>query len=149
MAKKISRPAPYLSKKIQRRGNCRGRIGGCQARGVFAKQGIASVTLAFQELYTAAAAGIIDACVYGGTATVSDNKFYESFKYYITPPVIGQYASSLLVNKAKFEALPYDLNRIVRTAFDFQGTNRSVWCIANDNRRLMRIRAQAATLALL
>ena len=31
----------------------------------------------FSKLYTAAAAGIIDACVFGGTTTMHDNKFYE------------------------------------------------------------------------
>ena len=94
---------------------------------VLTRAGGTAVLLPGGELYTGLERGIIDATEWIGPYHDYKMGFHQIAKYYYTP---GWHepgtALELIFNKSKFEALPEDLQMILRTAAD----RLNVWMLA-------------------
>ncbi|GAH37051.1 unnamed protein product, partial [marine sediment metagenome] len=84
---------------------------------VFDALGVKTVYIPAQEMYTAAATGIIDAEAYGSYVLNYDMGFHEVFKYYLVPSFNAPYCSDWFVNMDVFNSLPEDLKTIVESAY--------------------------------
>lgn len=71
--------------------------------------GVAPVTMAFAEVYTSLATGVIDGCASSNLVDYRDGKWYEQAKYLYPLPLSGAQAAPVIVNKAAWDSLPADL----------------------------------------
>jgi TRAP-type C4-dicarboxylate transport system substrate-binding protein len=71
--------------------------------------GVSPVTMAFAEVYTSLATGVIDGCASSNLVDYRDGKWYEQAKYLYPLPLSGAQASPVIVNKAAWDTLPADL----------------------------------------
>jgi TRAP-type C4-dicarboxylate transport system substrate-binding protein len=71
--------------------------------------GVAPVTMAFAEVYTSLATGVIDGCASSNLVDYRDGKWYEQAKYLYPLPLSGAQAAPVIVNKAAWDTLPTDL----------------------------------------
>jgi TRAP-type C4-dicarboxylate transport system substrate-binding protein len=78
--------------------------------------GVAPVTMAFAEVYTSLATGVIDGCASSNLVDYRDGKWYEQAKYIYPLPVSGAQTSPIIVNKAAWDSLPADLQAALETA---------------------------------
>ena len=99
--------------------------------------GVSTVYIPAQEMYTAAATGVIDATVYGSYVLNDEMGFAEVFKYYLTPSWNAPWCSCWFVNKDSFDALPEDLQMIVESAY--YATNHYTCPILNQQRNVESI----------
>lgn len=84
---------------------------------VFSKLGGSSQTIPAQELFTAMQSGVIDALEWVGPWNDLTLGFHRVSKYYYGPAFQeGGPTLELMVNKAAFEGLPKDLQRIVKAS---------------------------------
>jgi len=79
--------------------------------------GVSTVYIPAQEMYTAAATGVIDATVYGSYVLNDLMGFAEVFKYYLVPSWNAPWCSCWFVNTDSFNALPENLEAIVESAY--------------------------------
>lgn len=78
--------------------------------------GVSPVSMAFAEVYTSLATGVIDGCASSNLIDYRDGKWYEHAKYLYPLPVSAAQVSPTIANKAAFDSLPDDLKAAVRTA---------------------------------
>jgi TRAP-type C4-dicarboxylate transport system substrate-binding protein len=78
--------------------------------------GVAPVTMAFSEVYTSLATGVIDGCASSNLIDYRDGKWYEQAKYLYTLPVSGAQESPIVVNPDAWATLPKDLQTILEVA---------------------------------
>ncbi len=78
--------------------------------------GVAPVTMAFAEVYTSLATGVIDGCASSNLVDYRDGKWYEQAKYLYPLPLSGAQTSPIIVNKAAWDTLPADLQAALLTA---------------------------------
>ncbi|MCC6306506.1 MAG: TRAP transporter substrate-binding protein DctP [Rhodobacteraceae bacterium] len=87
------------------------------AYGAFMRElGVAPVSMAFAEVYTSLATGVIDGCCSSNLVDYRDGKWYEQAKYLYPVAVSGAQASPTVVNQASFDSLPDDLKSILEVA---------------------------------
>jgi TRAP-type C4-dicarboxylate transport system substrate-binding protein len=78
--------------------------------------GASPVTIAFSEVYTALATGVVDGVDGCNIIDHRDGKFYEVAKYMYPLPLTGSQSMSLIVNMDAWNKLPDDLKAILETA---------------------------------
>jgi TRAP-type C4-dicarboxylate transport system substrate-binding protein len=78
--------------------------------------GVAPVTMAFGEVYTSLATGVIDGCASSNLVDYRDGKWYEQAKYLYPLPLSGAQTSPVIVNKAAWDSLPADLQAALAAA---------------------------------
>jgi len=78
--------------------------------------GVAPVTMAFAEVYTSLATGVIDGCASSNLVDYRDGKWYEQAKYLYPLPLSGAQTSPVIVNKAAWDTLPADLQATLLAA---------------------------------
>jgi TRAP-type C4-dicarboxylate transport system substrate-binding protein len=78
--------------------------------------GVAPVTMAFAEVYTSLATGVIDGCASSNLVDYRDGKWYEQAKYLYPLPLSGAQTSPVIVNKAAWDSLPADLQATLLAA---------------------------------
>ncbi len=86
-----------------------------------AQFGAQPVTMAFGETYTALATGVIEGCCSSNLIDYRDGKFYEIAKNFYPVPATQSQVSPVVVNKAKWDALPADLQAIMTLAGVWHG----------------------------
>lgn len=100
---------------------------------VWQKLGANVVNLAAGDIYTALQSGALDAAEFVGPYNDLALGFHQVCKEYYLPSFIEPgMATELAVNKAKFEALPKDLQAIVETACQAEYEQVSADFYAND-----------------
>lgn len=77
--------------------------------------GVAPVTMAFGEVYTSLATGVIDGCASSNLIDYRDGKWYEQAKHLYPLPVSGAQLSPIIVNKAAWDSLPADLQALLQS----------------------------------
>lgn len=96
------------------------------AYGKFVAQfGVSPVTMAFSETYTALATGVIDGCCSSNLIDYRDGKFYEVAKHFYPVPATESQVSPIVVNKAKWDELPKDVQDIVTLAAVWHGQGQA------------------------
>ena len=83
--------------------------------------GAAPVTMAFAEVYTSLATGVIDGVDGCNIIDHRDGKFYEVAKWMYPLPLTGAQTCPLIVNSNAWNTLPDDLKAIVTTAAKWAG----------------------------
>ncbi len=78
--------------------------------------GVAPVTMAFSEVYTSLATGVIDGCASSNLIDYRDGKWYEQAKYLYPVPLSGAQVAPTIVNRQAFESLPADLQSLLQVA---------------------------------
>jgi len=87
------------------------------AYGRFMRQlGVSPVTMAFGEVYTSLATGVIDGCASSNLIDYRDGKWFEQAKFLYPLPVSGAQTSPIVANKAAYDKLPPDLKAILEVA---------------------------------
>jgi len=91
--------------------------------GAFLKYvGAAPVTMAFGEVYTSLATGVIDGVDGTNIIDIYDGKFHEVAKYLYPLPILGSETTPILVNMNAWKKLPQDLQAILTIAARWCGT---------------------------
>lgn len=104
---------------------------------VWAKLGAAVTNLAAGEIFAALQSGTLDAAEFVGPYNDLALGFYQIAKNYYFPSFVEPgLATEVTVNKAKFQALPEDLQAIVRTAAQAAYDDVASDMYANDPRAL-------------
>jgi TRAP-type mannitol/chloroaromatic compound transport system substrate-binding protein len=104
---------------------------------VWQKMGASVTNLAAGEIFQALQSGTLDAAEFVGPYNDLALGFYQICKNYYFPSFIEPgLATEAVVNKAKYTALPKDLQEIVRTACQAEYDNVGSDFIANDPRAL-------------
>lgn len=87
------------------------------AYGKFLRQlGVSPASLAWSEIYTSLATGVIDGTIGSNLVDHRDGNHIEVAKYMYPLPVAGAQVLPIVVNKQAWNRLPDDLKAIVRTA---------------------------------
>jgi len=95
------------------------RAGGATAS-VLGGAGAAVTYISGGELYTSLATGVVEAAVYGGTATASYLSLQEVAKYWTMPYLQGGSGTvSIQANLDSWNALPDDLKAILKVAAEY------------------------------
>jgi TRAP-type mannitol/chloroaromatic compound transport system substrate-binding protein len=96
-----------------------------RAPGMYGKMlrnlGITPVALSFGEMYTGAATGVIDATAGSPLSDFFDVKIHEVLHYIYPQPLAASQATSVVINKEKFDSLPNDLKEILLVASRYIG----------------------------
>lgn len=104
---------------------------------VWGKLGAAVTNLAAGEIFAALQSGTLDAAEFVGPYNDLALGFYQIAKNYYFPSFVEPgLATEVTVNKAKFQALPEDLQAIVRTAAQAAYDDVASEMYANDPRAL-------------
>lgn len=82
----------------------------------FRELGASPVSLAWNEIYTSLATGVIDGSIGSNLIDHRDGNHVEVAKYMYPLPVAGAQAMPIIVNKKAWDSLPEDLKAIVKTA---------------------------------
>jgi len=90
-----------------------------------AQFGVQPVTMAFSETYTALATGVIDGCCSSNLIDYRDGKFYEIAKHFYPLPATQSQVSPVVVNKAKWDELPADLQAAFTLAVVWHGQGQA------------------------
>ena len=106
-----------------------------RAPGLYGKMlnnlGATPVTMAFSEVYTSLATGVIDGVDGCNIIDHRDGKFYEAAKYMYPLPLTGAQTCPVLINLDVWKKLPPDLQAILQTAAlwggDEWGMKSLVW----------------------
>jgi TRAP-type mannitol/chloroaromatic compound transport system substrate-binding protein len=85
------------------------------------KLGAAPVTMAFSEMYTALATGVIDGAASSNLIDYRDANMVEVAKYLYPLPLTGSQTAGIIVNTAAWKKLPDDLQAILQTAGSWHG----------------------------
>jgi len=80
----------------------------------FTKLGAASSYLPGPEIYPALASGVVDGAHWGAAQGARDMGFYEICKYHLKPSINVGAPDAWHFNKKKFDALPKDIQKIIR-----------------------------------
>lgn len=91
----------------------------------FRELGASPVSLAWNEIYTSLATGVIDGSIGSNLIDHRDGNHVEVAKYMYPLPVAGAQAMPIIVNKKAWDSLPEDLKAIVKTAG--AGMPRNSW----------------------
>lgn len=78
--------------------------------------GAAPVVMAFGEVYTALATGVVDGIGGNPFTDLRDGRFYEVAKYVYPLPIVNNLAANLVVNLDHWNKLPDDLKEILEVA---------------------------------
>ncbi len=104
---------------------------------VWQKMGASVTNLAAGEIFQALQSGTLDAAEFVGPYNDLALGFYQITKNYYFPSFIEPgLATEAVVNKAKYTALPKDLQEIIRTACQAEYDNVGADFIANDPRAM-------------
>jgi TRAP-type mannitol/chloroaromatic compound transport system substrate-binding protein len=86
---------------------------------VMSALGAGTVWFPGTEIYTSLSTGVVDACTYDSVTTMKSMSLHEVSKYWIAKPLVGYEGCDLtVVNGDKWEALPADIQTIVKTAIE-------------------------------
>jgi TRAP-type C4-dicarboxylate transport system substrate-binding protein len=117
-----------------------------RAAGAYGKMmrqlGASPVTLAFGEVYTSLATGVVDGVVGAQILDFKAGKFQEVAKYLFPLPVAGYQAAPFLVNSKAWEKLPADLQAVVRAAFDSHCIDMRLYCLLWEQQGLKEMQGQ-------
>jgi len=80
-----------------------------------ANLGAQPVTMAFSEVYSALATGVIDGCCSSNLVDYRDGRWYEFAKYFHPTPVTPSQVTPLVVNKNVWAELPPELQTLTET----------------------------------
>jgi TRAP-type C4-dicarboxylate transport system substrate-binding protein len=83
--------------------------------------GASPVVIAFAEVYTSLATGVVDGVDGCNLVDHRDGKFYEVAKYMYPLPLTGAQVSPLIVNLKAYNSLPEDLKEILKAASYYHG----------------------------
>ena len=83
--------------------------------------GASPVVIAFAEVYTSLATGVVDGVDGCNLVDHRDGKFYEVAKYMYPLPLTGAQVSPLIVNLKAYNSLPDDLKEILKAASYYHG----------------------------
>lgn len=108
---------------------------------VFSKLGGSAQVIPPQELFTAMQSGVIDGLEWVGAWNDMSLGFHRVSKYYYGPAFQeGGPTLELMVNKAAFDALPEDLQRIVKIACSTENDLMTAEYHANNTRAFQSLR---------
>jgi TRAP-type C4-dicarboxylate transport system substrate-binding protein len=94
--------------------------------------GASPVSLAFGEVYTSLATGVVDGNVGSQITDFRDAKFHEVAKWFYPVPVAGYQAAPILVNMKAWNKLSDDLKAIFETACYRHAVDMRVYCLVNE-----------------
>lgn len=80
-----------------------------------ANLGAQPVTMAFSEVYSALATGVIDGCCSSNLVDYRDGRWYEFAKYFHPTPVTPSQVTPLVVNKNVWAELPTELQTLTES----------------------------------
>jgi len=83
---------------------------------IYEDLGGSSVTVPAEEIYTALATGVLDACCWSPLADFYDFGLHEVCPYYILPPALPALGCGFLLNLELYNSLPDDLKAILNYA---------------------------------
>jgi len=108
--------------------------------------GGAPVNVAFGEVYTALQRGVIDAAITSAT-NAEPMKFFEVSKYLNYWYINGFYLEFLGINKKAWDALPADLQKVVKDSFKEVRFEDKTWedAISWDNKAKKRVQELGMT----
>ncbi|MBW1998160.1 MAG: TRAP transporter substrate-binding protein DctP [Deltaproteobacteria bacterium] len=104
--------------------------------------GASPVTLAFGEVYTSLATGVVDGVVGAQILDFKAGKFYEVAKYLFPVPIAGYQAAPFLVNAKAWNKLPEDLKAVVKAAFDTHIIEMRLYCLLWEQNALSEMKSQ-------
>lgn len=95
---------------------------------ILKKFDIPTVYLPSQELYVALSTGVIDGVIYGGSLEYKALKLHETAKHYTKLNMINPgYSDSMLINKAKWDSLSPEHQRIMELAVAKHARDMHAW----------------------
>ena len=106
--------------------------------------GVAPVTMAFSEVYTSLASGVIDGCASSNLVDYRDGKWFEQAKYIYPLPLSGAQTSPIIVNQGAWDGLGPDLQAALTTAQVEHGWGHVVLSIMTVAEALEEMKAGGA-----
>ncbi len=94
--------------------------------------GATPVSLAWGEVYTSLATGVIDANVGSQITDFRDAKLYEVAKWFFPLPIAGYQAAPVIVNMKAWNKLSDDLKAIVTSAADSFALEMRTYCLITE-----------------
>jgi len=94
--------------------------------------GATPVTLAWGEVYTSLATGVVDANVGSQITDFRDAKLHEVAKWFFPLPIAGYQAAPIIVNMKAWNKLSDDLKAIVTSAADTFALDMRTYCLVNE-----------------
>jgi TRAP-type mannitol/chloroaromatic compound transport system substrate-binding protein len=113
----------------------------------FKNLGSSPVTVAFAEIYTSLASGLVDGADGFGIIDNRDAKFYEVAKYIYPLPVTGAQVFPVLVNMDVWKKLPVDLQAILETACQRLAVGTIVISVVNEKAALNEMLAKGVKMS--
>ncbi len=108
----------------------------------FRKLGASPAVIAFGEVYTSLATGVIDGVDGCNLIDHRDGKFYEVAKYMYPLPITGAQSGNLIVNIKAYKSLPEDLKAILWYASMYHGTLQSMKSLVWEKEALKEMMAK-------
>jgi TRAP-type C4-dicarboxylate transport system substrate-binding protein len=108
--------------------------------------GASPVNIAFSEVYTSLATGVVDAA----TTTMLDHedaKFFEVAKYIYPVPLTGNLTMPILANQKAFNELPTDLQAILKAAVIQHELRLAIFTSMSEKESLQRMVAKGVTIS--
>ena len=100
---------------------------------ILEKFDIPTVYLPGGELYLGLSTGTIDGVIYAGTNEYKAMKLYETAKYYTFLNMVNPgYADDMLINKAKWESLTPEHQRIISMAYAKHARKMHTWMVSGS-----------------
>lgn len=103
--------------------------------------GASPVSLAFGEVYTSLATGVVDGNVGSQITDFRDAKFYEVAKWFFPLPVAGYQAAPILVNMKAWNKLSDELKMIFEAACYRHAVDMRVYCLINERAAFKEMQA--------
>ena len=134
----------YTKEKVESLEDFKGmKVRATGAYGKMVRQfGALPVTVAFGEIYTSLATGVIEGGVGNQIVEIYDSKWYEAAKYLFPLPVAGYQAAPILVNSKAWNKLPDDLKAIVRAAVDSNIIKMRKHCVLTEKSALQKMQKE-------
>lgn len=107
----------------------------------YEKMGASPVFLGGGEIYTALATGVIDAARWASPAGNMNNSFHEVAKYYVEPSPMPVPNNFFAVNMAAWEALPADIQAILKEAAVASSLDYIATSMNNDAKAMQEMEA--------
>lgn len=100
--------------------------------------GASPVSLAWSEIYTSLATGVIDGSIGSNMIDHRDGNHVEVAKYMYPLPIAGAQVLPIVVNRRAWNKLPDDLKAIVKVPRRCMPSSRSPSLSCGNHRRLLK-----------